>query len=733
MQGGGGHPESQSSDVLRMQGMAEVVFNIVLPTVEERGGGVRHLTRTDEMAFAEATFPHSTELVRNRWVWEQAKMRDTPAMCCEQRGYDRCCLAAGALRVLMQELRDNRITATARETRLRLLPKLALDTLLRGSSRALGVVQADLVWGRGVPAIVTDATTPLKPIDIFASYVASTHEPEDVVGSIARSVARRSVTDAECAARLARTAGSGDRLTEVLATSGHVDSAVQLLCLEWRDDAPGQAAEASRLIEALFKAACPMSWVRRVIDGFRQRAARPDVVSCSAERRPPSCTLASPSCAAFDAAFDARWNYWLPAAITAMTSPDSPYTADDLEYLTTIFERGTQQTALASGDDPATAVGEWLSSRWQDLRKYHFPRMQEHLCVDARKLSWIEGHMGEFTDPMIERAFRNALRHGAVDTLEYLRSRWARLPAATRERALLEGIGFGGGGVLPAPALLLAAVPIAGIEFRPRLPQGAPDSPPRMPAVRWLLHADDCIAGVALDRVFGPARRWIPRCLTEAQLPAVLDELESRGALSRGDVVEEIRKVAMDWHTVLWTMETLLWAAGMLQCDPAALFQTNSSLPLSREAARRHPEWFNCEQVRRLLTCGELEAVDNIAERRPELVDQAEVEAMFGDLAGRLDWFRVGPWIARRGHPIADIGEAATYERLLRVATNARGEAGIPEGLALAARLLRPGQLDKARRACWRALLAAISVRGYAAQALALAKVLGIQPFYRDN
>jgi hypothetical protein len=577
----------------------------------------------------------------------------------------RACLSAGARRVLLRAFRDaasGQELASMREA----LPHRAQEAFESGSSRVLAVVREDLLWGNDRAPIVQ-------------LYATCTNDPEDCV---ARVMARIAVQPWFGILR-------HDILIK-LASRGHGSVAGRIVAGELAACGSGGAArdgfakDLCAIMMAQVRASRPMDEVRRVVE---------------------VCEHAGVSAAECGAC----WGDALPHAAT-MVLTDPTYDVDDAKWLIDNLgaSRATQQTP--------------------DAREHsggpHFLSYAEGKCLDVRKLVYLsERWKNHWTAHSSNESFLGAFLRGKLDVLEYLKPTWVGEPRKQRADILCTCMWR-----CPAVASVL-----------------------------WLTRNPECFADIPIGEVFrldGRMGLLVEGCMHDPQFPGMMSTLESLGAFTRSAIADYIRDIIAHCARCIESTDALLWLADVAGLQPARLFRKMTPQPpdepipgIYRDAARRHPEWFKHQQVCYLLVRGDLESVDELARSRPDLVDEVAraysacgawdcTQSICSDfprcgrwgLYGPYDtegihrsWLRLVPWLARRGHPVAHIGDISMRGCIPWDSSSPLS----PEEVAAVVHLL--GRSPICFHDEWRRNLSYLSSQGHASLAGLLADIVGVE------
>jgi hypothetical protein len=141
--------------LVKVRELVHTMLGVVLPTVDAHRGGLRYLSWTDELSFAEATFPYANESIARGKRWF-ASIADYVQACCR----------AGAKRLLLRAFRDE--LQLSPEKRWRVIDRCVRRAYCAGSSRM------PIAW------------TACRGVDLYP-YFKSTDEPDEAVLCVMRA------------------------------------------------------------------------------------------------------------------------------------------------------------------------------------------------------------------------------------------------------------------------------------------------------------------------------------------------------------------------------------------------------------------------------------------------------------------------------------------------------------------------------------------------------------------
>jgi hypothetical protein len=671
------------------------------------------LRSVDEQRAGARYLSHQDELAFAEAVFPWATESVQGRWFCSQRDYVRACLAAGARRLLMSLFREGAPGVT-RGVRLGVLAGCAERAVARGSSRPLEVVAPVVIWAQTRPSLSD-----------LSFYIGTTNEPAEAVLRTVRLSQLGSRGDTP------RTTG-GCPLTAVRPTTREYDALRRLVERGYIDVA---VAVLGGLLggdsESIADAVRPMFRVSRRsgkwgTGGDRELVLRPTITTwtvTSLRRFAEGCRAIG----MLDA--DVR-RVWSPEVVTEAISRQPGYhhepgDLDDAAWLVDFLWGGE-----SGGRAEAHKAMFRLACRTDDTatierveKRFRANKQDTCTClVDAMK----EVHM---------------------HTLAYLKLHWRRLSDTTPATAVehvLEGV-------------IVHAFPLSTVRwFFSKNGMCARVKPKHARILEWQAHS------------------FVQSFLGDAECAVGMAELVDRGAVTTECLADCVAHIVSDIRTdVAWAPETIEWAAEITHTDPARLFCTVDAVVLpaymraSRErAAALHPEWFSSATVWRMMANGDTEALDRLAEHRPELVADvakdcssrdvcswasiakgdrsahllgAEPPAVGADAAPvtalaqpfmpvdrvRPDVVRTTRWLARRGHPAVPLGEHTLIEAVKRFGTP--GSRTLAEDIVSAASSCRPSGASAAERAVlWYPVLHDLSESGHADLALRLAAMLHV-------
>jgi hypothetical protein len=668
--------------------LVDIVFGVVLPTVDEQCGGKRSLRPIDELAVAEATYPLATAHVDRRWFWAP-------------RDRARLCLAAGARRLLVGMLRDGCAPGPEIADLRSHVAELALQAFSEGSSRVLSTTASS------TPSIVNNIAF---SGDAIESYARRSEDSGDVIATTAELLP--CTDDAKVAVAVA------------LAGRGHCDAAVRLAAGAARRSSRLLADVARRLAVRQLSAGRPIDEVRRMLD---------------------CCRASGMTDAEFSVAYDDR----LYVAVMTAVGHDG-YTADDLTLLVDTLPAEEHRRTFPFPSIPDDEDGEAFGFLEQlaDLRKIDW--VLQHCSTPRRTRKCVkEFFVGALAYGRVDvlehleprwRLLSHKARRGTVVSFVFHRDEHGAAPVGSVIWLLASE-----DSPTDNPLVRMLTQPCGYNVLKRCLPD------PRFPAIARQLEESGVAIRAAIRSVWSSAVRWTLDSLQwAAELTGWMPSSRFQSVDVGNSAIGLAHQFAFAFQQQDNGIPETEQRRFIRELTTRDSTRWEAVRRLMREAATSHPDWFTHRQLCDLLITHEFDTVDAVSVARPDVVDEiARAYAQCGawtcaqacaacGLPSASEWGPNGPrdtptfepswlplipWLGKRGHRIATISEA-TVARYCLFRTPDPTTGSLLSGPV--ARLIGPVPLQPGRVGVWRDLLSALSEQGCADLALSLAAVVGV-------